>query len=82
MNFEDKMKMRNSYLMDTYAKHNSANPSKWMSLGFAAFCIYMEQAHQKVIIVEDYCNDSLFKASVENWINAIKDKGMKNILTA
>lgn len=81
LNFEEKMYMRNSFLMDTYA-HLHAEPAKYMSMGFAAFCIYMEQAHQKVIIVEDYCNNSSFKASVENWVNAIKDKGMKNILTA
>jgi tagaturonate reductase len=82
MNFEDKMKMRNGYLMDTYSQHNTSNPSKWMSLGFAAFCIYMQQAHQKVIIAEDYCQDSSFKSAVENWIIAIKENGMKNILTA
>jgi tagaturonate reductase len=82
INFEDKMKMRNGYLMDTYSQHNTSNPSKWMSLGFAAFCIYMQQAHQKVIIAEDYCQDSSFKSAVENWIIAIKENGMKNILKA
>jgi hypothetical protein len=53
-----------------------------MSMGFAAFCIYMEQAHQKQILTEDYCKDSSFTAAVENWKSAIKEKGMKNILTA
>jgi tagaturonate reductase len=81
LNFEEKMHMRNSFLMDTYAHHH-AQPAKYMSMGFAAFCIYMEQAHQKQILVEDYCKDSSFTAAVENWKSAIKEKGMKNILGA
>jgi hypothetical protein len=41
----------------------------------------MEQAHQKAILVEDYCKDSTFAAAVHHWIDAIKEKGMKNTLT-
>lgn len=81
MNFEEKMKMRNGYLMDVYAASNT-EAAKWMSLGFAAFIVYMEQAHQKNIKVEDYCNNPLFKTAVSNWVVAIKEKGMKNILAA
>jgi tagaturonate reductase len=80
LNFEEKMKMRNSYLMETYAQ-NHTEPAKYMSMGFAAFCVYMEQAHQKAILVEDYCKDSTFAAAVHHWIDAIKEKGMKNTLT-
>ena len=81
LNFEEKMKMRNSYLMENFVKNHSA-PAKYMSIGFAAFCIYMEQVHQKLILVEDYCKDSSFKEAVNNWIGTIKEKGMKNILAA
>jgi tagaturonate reductase len=80
LNFEEKMKMRNSFLMETYANFHT-QPAKYMSMGFAAFCVYMEQAHQKVILIEDYCKDSAFAAAVENRVNAIKEKGMKNSLT-
>ena len=80
LNFEEKMKMRNCYLMETYAQ-NHTEPAKYMSMGFAAFCVYMEQAHQKVILVEDYCKDSTFAAAVHHWIDAIKEKGMQNTLT-
>jgi tagaturonate reductase len=80
LNFEEKMKMRNCYLMETYAQ-NHTEPAKYMSMGFAAFCVYMEQAHQKAILVEDYCKDSTFAAAVHHWIDAIKEKGMKNTLT-
>lgn len=79
MNFEEKMKMRNGFLMDTYAATNT-EAARYMSLGFAAFCVYIEQASQKTIKIEDYCKNELFKAQVEKWIVAIKEKGMKNIL--
>jgi tagaturonate reductase len=80
LNFEEKMKMRNSYLMETYAQ-NHTEPAKYMSMGFAAFCIYMEQAHQKAILVEDYFKDSTFAAAVHHWVQAIKENGMQNTLT-
>jgi tagaturonate reductase len=81
MNFEEKMKMRNEHLMDSYASHHDI-AAQWMSLGLAAFVVYMEQAHQKVIVVEDYCKDALFVAAVQNWIVKIQQQGMKNILAA
>jgi len=81
LNFEEKMQMRNSFLMETYAK-NHTHPSKYMSMGFAAFCVYMQQVHQKSILVEDYCKDPSFAKAVHNWISAINEKGMKNILAA
>jgi tagaturonate reductase len=81
MNFEEKMKMRNGHLMDSYASHHDV-AAQWMSLGLAAFVVYMEQAHQKVIVVEDYCKDALFVAAVQNWIVKIQQQGMKNILAA
>jgi tagaturonate reductase len=81
MNFEDKMKMRNGYLMDQFAKQNET-PSEWMSLGFAAFKVYIDQTQQKEVAVSDYCNDEAFIAKVEAWVKLIKEKGMKNILAA
>ena len=81
MNFEEKMKMRNGYLMDRFANQN-ATASKWMSLGFSAFALYMEQAFQKAVVVEEYCQDPLFVAAVNDWKVKIKEKGMKNILAA
>lgn len=79
LNFEEKMHMRNSYLIETCINRNGRSP-KYMSMGFAAFCVYMEQTHQKVIMVEDYCKDNLFASAVNLWIGAIKEKGMKNVL--
>jgi tagaturonate reductase len=81
MNFEEKMKMRNSFLMDTYAKSNTES-ANFMSLGFAAFVVYMEQAHQVNIAIDQYCSDSLFHAAVRKWISEIKVKGMKNIIAS
>ena len=81
MNFEEKMKMRNGYLMDTYAANN-ATPAQAMSLGFAAFTVYMEQAHHIKVSVENYCNNPLFIEQVGKWINDINTKGMKNILAS
>lgn len=80
LNFEEKMHMRNAYLMDTYIKSHS-QPAKYMSMGFAAFVVYMEQIQQKNILVEDYCKDSSFAIAVNRWIELIKEKGMKNTLT-
>jgi len=81
LNFEEKMKMRNGHLLETFAAQHEV-PSYWMSLGFAAFCLYMEQAHQKEIKIEDYCNNQLFTTQVAKWMNEIKIQGMKNILNA
>ena len=80
MNFEEKMKMRNGFLMDTYANtHKEA--SNFMSLGFAAFCVYIEQTYKKSIAIDDYCTNELFKVQVDKWIMTIKETGMKNIIT-
>ena len=81
MNFEEKMKMRNGYLMDTYAANN-ASPAQAMSLGFAAFTVYMQEAHQINVITENYCSNPLFVAQVAAWIKEINEKGMKNILAS
>jgi tagaturonate reductase len=81
LNFEEKMKMRNGKLLETFAAQHEV-PSFWMSLGFAAFYVYMKQAHQKEIKIEDYCDNPLFVTQVKSWILDINLKGMKNILTA
>ncbi len=81
MNFEEKMKMRNGYLMEAFAAKYET-PSKFMSIGFAAFVVYMEQAYQKSIVIEAYCNDAAFVAQVNSWVEKIKENGMKNILVA
>ena len=79
MNFEEKMKMRNAYLIDQYAKINAA-PSKYMALGFAAFCCYMKINANKHIHYSEYFTDNLFKTQVENGIAAITEKGIKSCL--
>lgn len=79
MNFEDKMKMRNSFLIERYSK-NSKTPSKFMSLGFAAFCIYMKKHHHKTIDMNDYFDDSIFTSQVRSAIDEINANGMKNCL--
>lgn len=79
MNFEEKMKMRNGYLMETYAANNTI-PARYMSIGFAAFLVYMEQANQKSIVIEDYCKEAMFILEVQHWVSSIKEQGMKNIL--
>ncbi len=79
MNFEEKMKMRNAYLIDQYAKINSA-PSTYMALGFAAFCCYMQIKENKHIHFSEYFTDTLFKTQVEKGIAAITEKGMKSCL--
>jgi TusA-related sulfurtransferase len=42
----------------------------------------MEQAHQKSIIIEVYCDDAVFVSQVNSWVEKIKENGMKNILVA
>jgi tagaturonate reductase len=81
MNFEEKMKMRNGYLMDAYAVNNTI-PAKYMTIGFAAFVVYMEQANQKSIVIEDYCKNEMFISEVHHWVARIKEQGMKNVLAS
>ena len=81
MNFEEKMKMRNGYLMEAYAVNNTI-PAKYMTIGFAAFVVYMEQANQKSIEIEDYCKNEMFISEVHHWVARIKEQGMKNVLAS
>jgi tagaturonate reductase len=81
LNFEEKMKMRNSFLMDSYAAANTTT-SKYMSMGFAAFSLYMQQANKVTINTLDYCGNAAFVAAVNTWAQEIQQKGMKNILEA
>lgn len=81
MNFEEKMKMRNGYLMDAYAVNNTI-PAKYMTIGFAAFVVYMEQANEKSIVIEDYCKNEMFISEVHHWVARIKEQGMKNVLAS
>ena len=81
MNFEEKMKMRNGYLMEAYAVNNTI-PAKYMTIGFAAFVVYMEQANQKSIVIEDYCKNEMFISEVHHWVARIKEQGMKNVLAS
>ena len=79
LNFEEKMKMRNQFLMEKYSTI-SATTSEKMSLGFAAFALYMNKEHNKYINTSDFCSDINFVEKVEAWKAEIKSVGMKNIL--
>lgn len=79
MNFEEKMKMRNQFLMEKYATIATATSEK-MSLGFAAFTLYMSKEQGKHINTSDFCSDLKFIDKVEAWKKEIESVGMKNIL--
>jgi tagaturonate reductase len=79
LNFEEKMKMRNGYLMEKFASNND-KASTFMSIGFAAFVVFMENKHQKTITVTDYCSNEMFKNQVAYWVGQIKEQGMIKIL--
>ena len=79
LNFEEKMKMRNQYLMEKFANH-STTVSERMSLGFAAFALYMGTAQNKTIHTADFCADAKFIEKVEAWKTKINSVGMKTIL--
>jgi len=79
LNFEEKMKMRNQYLMEKFASISS-NTSERMSLGFAAFALYMNKEHNKIINTADFCVDAKFIEKVEGWKKQINSVGMKTIL--
>lgn len=81
MNFEEKMKMRNEFLMNKYAKLFSI-PSEKMSLGFAAFALYMQKEQNRTINTADFCSDAKFIEKVEAWKEQINSVGMKSILEA
>ncbi|MEY4333578.1 MAG: hypothetical protein RLZZ196_2321, partial [Bacteroidota bacterium] len=52
----------------------------FMSIGFAAFVVFMENKHQKTITVNDYCSNEMFKNQVAYWVGQIKEQGMNKIL--
>ena len=71
--------MRNQYLMEKFASISS-NTSERMSLGFAAFALYMNKEHNKIINTADFCADAKFIEKVEGWKKQINSVGMKTIL--
>lgn len=79
MNFEEKMKMRNQFLMNKFATLSSTTSEK-MSLGFAAFALYMKKEQHKDIKTANFCTDAKFIEKVENWKEQISAVGMKKIL--
>lgn len=79
MNFEEKMKMRNQFLMEKYILLNG-KPAKKMSLGFAAFALYMKREHHKDIDTADFCNHQAFIDQVALWKEKINHKGVEAVL--
>ena len=79
LNFEEKMKMRNQYLIEKYFEKCNVI-AQHMSLGFAAFKIYMQQVHQKQINTTDYSTNASFAIKVQAWEEAIAQKGIQKIL--
>jgi tagaturonate reductase len=79
LNFEEKMKMRNQFLMEKFATI-STTTSERMSLGFAAFALYMNKEHNRQINTADFCANTQFIEKVEAWKVKINSDGMKTIL--
>ncbi|MEN9381462.1 MAG: hypothetical protein RI940_343 [Bacteroidota bacterium] len=79
LNFEEKMKMRNQFLMEKFATISNAT-SERMSLGFAAFALYMNKEHNRQINTADFCANAQFIEKVEAWKLKIHSDGMKTIL--
>ncbi len=79
MNFEEKMKMRNQFLMEKYFTIHQS-PADKMSLGFAAFALYMEKEQGKNINTTEYCSQVAFVEKVEQWKEKINTVGIKTIL--
>lgn len=79
LNFEEKMKMRNQYLIQKYFEQHAA-AAPYMSLGFAAFKIYMQQTLQKQIEVTDFFSNISFSKKVQEWEMLIINRGIKNVL--
>ena len=79
LNFEEKMKMRNQYLIQKYFEQHAA-AAPYMSLGFAAFKIYMQQTLQKQIEAADFFSNISFTKKVQEWEMLIINRGIKNVL--
>lgn len=79
MNYEEKMKLRNQFLMEKFLLLKS-KPAEKMALGFAAFVLYMEKEHEKQIEILNFCNHQAFIDQVEEWKEKINNIGIKTIL--
>ena len=71
--------MRNKYLIEKYFEKCNVIAQQ-MSLGFAAFKIYMQKVHQKQINTADYSTNASFAIKVQAWEEAIAQKGIQKIL--
>ena len=79
MNFEEKMKMRNQFLMERYLLLKS-KPAEKMALGFAAFALYMKKEQNKDIDTAYFCKHQLFIDEVAQWKEKINNIGLKTII--
>ena len=79
MNFEEKMKMRNQFLMEKYILLKS-KPAEKMTLCFAAFALYMKKEHNKDIDTANFCNHQKFIEEVDDWTEKMNNIGLKTIL--
>jgi tagaturonate reductase len=79
MNFEEKMKMRNQFLIEKYLLLKS-KPAEKMALGFAAFALNMKKEHNKDIDTAHFCNHQLFIDEVAQWKEKMNNIGIKTIL--
>ena len=79
INFEEKMKMRNQFLMEKFILL-TGKPAEKMALGFATFAWYMKQEHQKDIETKNFCHHQEFIDLVEKWKEKINNIGIKTIL--
>ena len=79
MNYEEKMKMRNQFLIEKYLLLKS-KPAEKMALGFAAFALNMKKEHNKDIDTAHFCNHQLFIDEVTQWKEKINNIGIKTIL--
>lgn len=72
--FLEKMKMRNVPLIEKYSILKNTNQS-YMSLGFAAFCVYQEKRGAP-ISMHDFTKNIEFVKEVFKWVELIKLNGM------
>jgi tagaturonate reductase len=78
--FVEKMKLRNTPLIERYAnKYTTAGAC--MSLGFAAFCCYQEKQTGVPLDITEYSTDAHFIAAVKTNMQNIQSNGMQSILS-
>lgn len=79
MNYTEKMKMRNTPIIEKYISSDKKVP-ELICFSFAVYCIYQESLFQVKVDLNEFSLNEKFQAEVTYWIQLIQQSDVKKIM--